>query len=456
MSDTGIGGIFGEGSVATQFLLWGVAYGIASSVLAPVLTGIEQGAWKEAPLKVPEPADLADWVERGILDEGTAGSIAESSGVSNSNFANMVLNAGEPPGLDFVLQAFRRGFIPLDSGDPNAPSLNNAVAKSRLYTVWQSVVQQMANVPLPVADAVAAVLRGQVPLDYGLAEAFASGIDSDRFTVLFNTAGNPPSPTELVELYRRGFIPKDGTGPAETSFQQGIFEGDAKDKWWPLYFELTNYLPPPRTITALERAGVITPETAQSLYQQQGLSPELAAAYSKDASGQKLGATKQLAESQVLTLYHAQALDAAEATTLLQALGYSATEIAFLLEYQDLEREVSALNSAINRIGTLYTSHKITRSGAQGALTALAATPQHAAKLLSEWDVVRASNVRQLTSAQIADAWKIGALDEQEALTELQGLGYTPLDAWIVLSVKNGAALPEKPPPGPAGPGELP
>ena len=40
MTVAGLGGLFGEGSIASQFLLWGVAYGIAEAVLAPVLTYI--------------------------------------------------------------------------------------------------------------------------------------------------------------------------------------------------------------------------------------------------------------------------------------------------------------------------------------------------------------------------------------------------------------------------------
>lgn len=449
----GLGSLFGENSTASQFLIWGVGYAIAERLLAPVLADIEQGVWEADPVNVLSPQELADMVVRGIIAKGDATGEAAKSGIGDGRFTQLVESAGEPPGLETVLEMFRRGYIGWDDAGPGTVSVERAIKTSRIYNEWADAIRQVAQIPLSPGEAVNAALRGQAPVDQMATEAEASGINQDRFTILVNSAGRPPSPTELLELLRRKLIPETGVGPGVISFQQGIFEGDTKDKWWQLFAALKEYLPPPRTITALERSGAMTAEQAQAYYQDAGMTPELAAIYSKNASGDKLAGTKHLAEGQILTLYEGQALTGSEAGAMLAQLGYGATEVGFLLEYGDLSREVKALNSAVTRIGTLYIAHKITRQAAATALGTLEATPGHANSLLATWDLERAANVRPLTESQITDAWFYQVIDEATALAELEAIGLTPFDAWVVLSNKNKAPLPGAPARGPGGPG---
>ena len=118
--------------------------------------------------------------------------------------------------------------------------------------------------------------------------------------------------------------------------------------------------------------------------------------------------------------------------------------------------EAAALHSAITRIGTLYVGRKISRRGASDALAGLDVTPTHRDHLLAVWDSERAATVRLLTPAQVVDLWELGAFDEAEATAELVGLGYTPRDAWGLLSIKAKALQPNKPAQGPPGPGQIP
>ena len=71
--------------------------------------------------------------------------------------------------------------------------------------------------------------------------------------------------------------------------------------------------------------------------------------------------------------------------------------------------------------------------------------PDRVSALLAGWDVDRSANVRTLTPAQIENAWEFGIMTVDEAMTELGVLGYTPLDAWTLLSIKAKQALPNKP-----------
>lgn len=454
------GDIFPSGSIQEQLLLWGVANQLIGALLTPEMTAVTKGVWDAAIsaggddlAAPPSPADLADMVVRGIRDQAGARTAAGLSGVGPSDFDNLVLNAGEPPGLEQVLEAWRRGYIGFSDTGVQVPSVERAIKTGRFYDYWIPVIQQLADIPITVGEAVNAALRGQASLADMQTEAGYSGINPDRFTILVNSAGRPPSPSELLELLRRKLIPLSGVGPGVVSFQQGIFEGDAKDKWWTQYANLAEYLPPPRTVTTLLKTGSVDQPTALDLWQRSGLTPDLAAAYAHSATGEKLAGSKQLAEATVLTLYETQALSESEASGYLVALGYDQTEVALLLELSDLQRELKAVNSAISKVGTLYVGHKITRQAANAAVAALGVSAGHAANLLATWDLEQANNVRLLTPAQIADAFEYGVMDQATAQGKLVAEGYTPYDAWALLSIKNKGPLPGQPSESDLGPG---
>jgi hypothetical protein len=454
------GDIFPSGSLAEQIFLWSVASQLVGAILTPEMTALQKDIWtlagndpSGALFVPPAPADLADMVVRGIRAQGDATSAAGQSGVAPGDFADLVLNAGEPPGLEQVLEWWRRGFIRWDDTGVQTPSVERAIKTGRIYDYWSDVIQQAADIPITVGEAVNAALRGQAPTADMQTEASYSGIDADRFQILLDSAGRPPSPAELLELYRRKLIPLSGVGPGVVSFQQGIFEGDAKDKWWTEYAALAEYIPPPRTVTTLLKTGSVDGAEAQLLWQQSGLTPTLAAAYAHSATGEKLAGSKALAESTVLTLYETQALSEAEATSYLTALGYDATEVGLLLELADLQRELKAVNSAVTKVGTLYVGHKITRQAANAAVLALGVSPAHAANLLATWDLESSNNVRLLTPAQIVDAWNYGVYDQPTAQAKLEAEGYTPFDAWTLLSIKAETPLPGRPAESDLGPG---
>lgn len=453
---SGLGDLFGEGGeggFGAQFLLWNVGSALVSGLLAPVIQGLSNVSWSAANpsesitgLYVPlSPADLASMVVKNILSESAAASEARLNGLTSNDFGLLVTNHGEPPGLEWALQAYRRKFIPLEAAAPADASVESAVRTSNLYDVWQPIVSQMASNPISVADAVEATLRQQASQSDMETEAWASGIDSDRFQILLDTAGNPPSPGELVEFYRRSLIPMHGTGPTALTFQQGIYEGDAKDKWEPLYEKLIDYVPPPRTITTLLSHGVITSDQATQLFQENGLTAELAGIYAASATSEKLAANKVLAVGNVEKLYYDRLIDKPTAAGMLGQLGYTDADAAYILEIQDFTRASAAYNSAVSRVGTLYISHKLTRASAVAALQSLDVPADASTQLFSTWDTEYAANVKTLTPGQIADCYKYQIKDLSWCIDKLGDLGYDAHDAWVLCSVAGLGAAPSEP-----------
>ena len=470
-----LGGAASNDSVH-QIFMWGILYGLISSVFRPELAEIEKGVWNfgvdsGASAPIP-PADLADWVVRNIEDKDTAAGAAKGSGVKPSDFERMVQGAGEPPGLQQIMEWYRRGIIEWGSGKPGDAGVLTAIRTGRIYDYWADAIRGGTLEPPSPADAVDAVLRNQISQDEGIALAFFGGLgvrelavpegrdiaDTERaFRVLVDTAGNPPSLTELLELARRKIIPwgnldpaTKSAGPGEISFAQGIFEGNTKDKWLPYYAKLGVYLPPPRTIVTLLRNGVITTEQAQTLFEESGLQPDLAQAYVNSAHSEKVAAHKNLALAEIETLYYEHTIDEATAAELIGKLGYDAQEITFILATVDMRRALAALNGAVNRVQSYYVAHKVDQTTARSMLARLGVPDAQVTAMLESWTVARESNVRLLSEAQIVDAWEYKVMDQATAMSELEGIGYTPFDAWVLLSNKARAPLPNPPPRGPA------
>ena len=366
------------------------------------------------------------------------------------DFASLVPLSGDALDTTSLIEAYRRKIIPWDSGSADGIGVLQGIAQGRLATKWADVIKALGDVPIGVADAVDAVVEGQISMAQGEAIAYVNGLSADNFHILYNTRGNPPSPTQLAEMVHRGLIPLRGTGPDVLSFEQGISEGATKNKWTPALEGLMPVLPPARTITALQRNGTITSDQAAAWYRQLGLPQDIAAAYIKDASHAKTQAARTLAKGDVIKLYADKLISRTEAADLLGKLGFEAHEAEFELELEDYHTEVAARSSAVTKIRSLFIARRISRTEVVNALGQLGVKPDERDQLLQMWTLERDASLRILTVAEITSAFEYQIMSQESALAALQGLGYTEYDAWVILSIKMKAKLAGEPPGAPS------
>lgn len=464
----GAGGLFGGGGIASQFLIYGVGYEIARSLLQPLFVAISTDEWKHAvessngtvyqPLS---PADLADMLIRGIVDETFARTEAAKWGIRGEDLQRMYLDHGEPPPLMLILELFRRGYVPWQAGPIPNISAENAIRESRIRDEWIPVLRRAQFTPPSVADAVNAVVRNQITMTEGIALAYYAGLGTSSlqvptgadttdtqtaFKVLYDTTGRPPAPTQLAELVWRGIIPVHGRGPTETTFEQGIYEGDLKDKWErPLEAILTKY-PALYEIRVLLEHGAISPEQAKTYLLKQGYLSDVATALAQDATAQAIITDRILTEANLKALYENGTLTEAQALSMLTDIGYPPTAAKFIVASWNLDVSFKAYSSSITKVGSYYIAHKLTATEAAQNLRRLGVPESQVAPTIRDWTVTATSNVKLLTESQIADAWEYEIMGTAEALNELQAIGYTAHDAWVVLSVKAKTRLPTEPP----------
>lgn len=445
----GLGDLFGKGSIAEQLFVWGVLNQIIGALAGPYFDELTHDVNVKHPVTELSPAELADAVVRNFQNMGDAQAHAAKSGLTADKFAILVHLAGEAPGPLQLAVALRRGLIPEGGTGAGSISFTQGISEGRLANKWAETIKRLAvEWPTPT-DALEALLEGQISEQEARTLYAKFGGDPDYFTMLFDTRGQAPTPTEALDMAKRGIIPWDGTGPQATSFEQAFLEGPWRNKWLGPFRALGEYLPPSRTISALLRSGSITAARATELWRKIGLSDELIKDYIADATKGKATQVKDLTQAEIVTLHTQGIINDAQTEDLLRRLGFDQHESALIVESSNVRRSVAATNLAASRVRSLFVGHKITKAAAVASLQKLGIPGAQSSALIQTWELEESINVRQLTPAQITSAYSKKILTEGEALSELVAIGYTPRDAWILLSDKHGSKLPGEPGIGP-------
>ena len=396
--------------------------------------------------------DAAAAVVRNFMSGAEGQAEAAKSGVSAATFATLVQLSGDAPGPQQLAEALRRGAIPDSGTGAESTSFAQGIAEGRLADKWAPVIKELAlDWPTPIA-ALNAQLKGAFTGDEGRALYERLGGDPQFYDWLLFSEGSAPTPDEAALMARRGIIPKDGTGPDAVSYEQAFLEGPWRNKWSPAFWELSQYIPTAREVITLLKDGAVDKGTAAAWMKRAGADDATTAAFIAEADTALLSDYKGLTTQSVLNMYYQRLISPDDATAILESLHVSAQAVPLMLAYADLQRAIAQQNNAISRVGSLYAARKITAQTARQSLITLQVPPTALDDIMATWQLENSINVKLLTQAEITDAWKEGIMSEGEALTELGNIGYTPYDAWVLLSLKAKAALPGKPEPGPAPP----
>lgn len=448
----GLGDLFGSGGTIEQLFIWGLLNQVIGDAGQPALTLLAAKVNAAHPVVPLAPPDLADAVVRNYMSMGEAAKEAAMAGMNAQRFQTVVHLHGDAPSPGDLATALRRGIIQEHGTGPDATTFDQGIREGRIADKWIAMLKDLAvQWPTPT-DALQAVLEGQVTEQEGRDLYQKFGGDPQYFKLLFDTRGSAPTPLEASEMAIRGIIGWDGQGPDVTSFHQAFLEGPWRDKWEDSYRQLAVYVPPESTVGTLLAHGAITDAQAAKWWAQNGMNQEDIAAFTAEAHLEQLSDYRGLTQSAVLDMYYGQMITADDAKTILKALHVYPQAAELLLSYADLRRAIDAVNTSLRRIGTLYATRKITRKAALQSLDAMKIPGPSVNRIIDMWDLENSVNVKDLSESQIVDAVALQIMTPDQGITALQNIGYTPYDAWVLLSVKAKQPLPGKPAEGPAPP----
>jgi hypothetical protein len=427
----------GHGAQSTSYEQ-GIAEGRLHNKWGPVLRKLSTA--------VLAPPDAAAAVVRNFLTQHDGEQDAAKSGVDRELFTVMRHLAADAPGPQQLAEALRRKAIKRDGRGPQSTSFEQGIAEGRLADKWSPVIEALAKLwPTPV-DALDARLKGQITPEEGKRLYELLGGDPQFYTWLLNSRGSAPTPLEAIQMANRGIIPWKGTGPQSVSYQQAFLEGPWRDKWEEPYRKLGDYVPPPETVRTLLEQGSIGKDEAVNLWHKAGLDQGTVSAYLEAAAFNNTAQVRGLSIGAVLDMFYGQMIDEKRAHELLALFHLPKENANLMLAYTMMRRSIASMTSAVNRIRSLLVARKIGTQTATESLRRLKIPDVTAAELLSTWELEASVNVKTLTESQIVDAFAGGIISRDEAMTELEAIGYTAYDAWILLSVKSKTKLPNKPP----------
>jgi hypothetical protein len=378
-------------------------------------------------------ADALDAWLRGHLDRDVAETVLAENGLDPRDHDAMFGNAGNPLGLQSLLEAYRRGFI-------GRERFERGFRQSRYRNEWADVALELRRSPMTTAEAIEANVQGHLSEEEARRIAEENGLRPADFTPLRETAGSPLSRTELETLYNRGKI-----GKAEVI--QGLRESRLKNKYLEAAFELRTRLPEARMIVSALEMGAIERHEAEQLLAEQGYGHQVVAMFIAEAEIRATGPHKQLMTSQVMRLYSGRIISEAKARQLLEHLHYSPEAIADMLHLADYQLHQHILDTGITAIRAHYLAHRISDQVALADLHALNLPASAADTYLKVWRLERLNVTKQLTEAQIIHAYKKGlfapphlrntpeadAVNRAGAHARLARLGYDDTDAAILI-----------------------
>lgn len=367
-------------------------------------------------------ADAALAVLRGNMSQSDGYKIAQENGYDAPSFDILVGNTGEPPGLQQLLEAYRRGFI-------DQATLEKGILQSRYRNEWIPMLEQLRYSPISVADAVNATVQDQ--MDMATAESISqqNGLEPGQFQVLYNTAGEPLSRTEMEELYNRGIVTQD-------QVNQALRESRVKNKYVDLAFQLHAKIPPIFTIQNALRRGGMTEAQAVQWIMENGYDKTAATEIVNAASQEMIQTYRDKVTAAVTALYEDNLITEESALTTISGLGYTTDQTKFIVQGSELRREAKTLQTAVNAIRAKYLGHHISQTQASGYLDQMGIPATQRDLLLGLWAIEAGAYTRTLTEAQTVKAFKDGLITGDDALARLIGMGYNDTDANLLL---NGA-----------------
>lgn len=402
--------------------------------------------------QIISPADAASASVRHFLDAGQAAAEAAKSGVDAELFSTLVHLAGDAPAPGQLAEALRRGLIPETGTGPDETSFDQGIAEGRLADKWTAMIKGLAPEWPSPADALRAALTGQVPMDQAAALYQRWGGDPQWFQTMFNTEGSAPTPLEAVAMALRGIIPWTGTGPDVTSYEQAFLEGPWRNKWESAYQQAAYPLPTEGELTEFLRYGIIDKPTCANMLAQRGVTGDYASWVLDYAEAVSTYDFRGLTMTSVMNALAANIITESNARQILDSMHVSAAAADLLISYTTMQKAIAQTTAAISHVGSLYIAHKITADTARSSLAQLGLDQAAAVEIMQTWDLEASVTVATLTATEIVDAWDYSVLSQDQALTELQNIGYTPFDAWALLSTKAKGPLPGMPAQGPPGP----
>lgn len=372
-------------------------------------------AWVDEPTIPLPPADLADMVERNIIDLTKGLDEAAKSGVPTDDFALLVQNTGEPYGVIDGLRLLRRGAITLER-------FTDVLYYSRIRNEFLPDVLQLQYDNMSPADAIELTLKQVLSNAEGQAAFVRGGGMSSEFPDLLAGAGNPPGVASILSLWNHGLVTEDQVNTVI-----------AHSRINPEFTDITKlqrhkFLSDFQIHQALV-GGSIDAATATDWLIQDGLDAEQAAAFAQGSAASNASSTKHVTLAMITDIYEEGGYSDQQFSDALVNLGYSINDVPTIVSYIAAKRALTMQKQAVTRIKGAFLARHIGAAKARADMGAMQLPTDQIEQYIALWTVELDSVVKELSVTDIGNIFKAGGYSEEQALTKFEQMGFSNEDA---------------------------
>jgi hypothetical protein len=400
--------------------------------------GIEKqwfAALEQLAHRLLSPAELANARQQGYIDQARQHADTTAQGYTDADAEIMFEVVGLPPGVAEGLEMLRRAII-------DDATFAQIVAEGHTKTKYTPQLLELRTRVLSAIQYVDARVRGWINNQEMYAGGALTGYQPADLDMLHRTHGRPLSFRQTWIGLQRGGKRLDATADLtpgsegiDPTFWAALQQSDIQQQWYSLAWAQRYSYPSAFVLRALAQSGDIDAATLTQTLTYLGWEPTFVTKVVTAWTSGTTGATaKKETEAHLAAEYEGGHITQAEFTTGLEALGYDAAGAARAVQLADFRATKKYRDKAITAIGNRYLGLQLTDAEAEADLAALGVPASAVGLYLQDWRLERDDLGTTLTKAQTVRAFKLGTLDQANALARLGDLGMSAADAQILLT----------------------
>jgi hypothetical protein len=422
--------------------------GSISRTIDPVLQQVENEAWLTAvaanATRPVEMGDAAEIVAEDVQQQAWGEHQAAMGGYGKAQFDAIVQAVLNAPGVSELLQLWRRGLI-------TQATFEHGLNKARMEARWTTPLEGLKAQLLDLPTLANAIQRGlinapfdlpydptpgsgripafpTVPIDATKAAA-GLGYSVEQLKLETGLAGNPPGPEALYRALFRGAI-------NDADVQRGLVEGRARAEWAPAFEADSRQIPTASEFVENAIRGYSTLDDAIAGGARHGMSAQ-------DVTLIYQNAGRPLVPHQITTGLARGAKFNPIPGEIHDPYEASAHEASVKPSYQELYIAAGKYSyPPLFQLNQLVKSNAIPAATAEDWATKSGYAPEVIAALSTFWESEQTKSggtttkPKALTYSQIHASWRHNVFTDAQALSELEGIGYsaaraqTLLDTW--------------------------
>lgn len=361
------------------------------------------------------PADAADAVMRGLLDEGEGAEYAAMAGITGGIFDTMTALIGEPPGVMDMVALWRRGAI-------NSGQLEQGIKYSRIHDTYIPMVEQMAYSTMSPADAIELAIKGVVSPSEAATWFQQGGGLIEQFNMLYEAAGDAIGNEQVLGLLNQGLA-------SESDVEATFGRSRMNPIFYPLAMQLRHKFLEPFQIAELLKANPsLGPQAAEWMTGLGYNAEQITAFIATNAKG-AVATTHTETQAMIVQLFTDQVITEDVAMAQLANLGYDPGSATMILELAIAKQALSQRDTAVSAVRSALLARKIDGPTASTDLDLLGIPPAARDQWLAAWAVEATTKVAELTAAQLGSMAKKGIITADVLIARYVAMGYSTDDA---------------------------